>query len=214
MQKQSSSVKWVVILFTAILFLIFSGALIFISKKKDAVPVKLSSAGQVTGNPKANVTVTEFGDFQCPACKAFEPIMQQLRQDYGNKVKIVYKHFPLTQIHANAMPSARAAQAASLQGKFWQYHDLLYEKQEEWSNLPDSTDKFVEYAKTLKLDIERFQKDMKSKSVQAAIDKEADEGISIGVNATPTVYVNSIKVSVSGYNELKKIIDQALSKNE
>ncbi len=205
--------KAAIIAILSILFLAFTIISIVASKQKASVPVKLSNSGWVTGNPRSKVTLTEFGDFQCPACKLFEPIMRQMRTSYGSKVKIVFKHFPLKSVHPNAMAAAKAAEAAGNQGKFWEYHDLLYDNQELWAGQTDPTDKFLEYAQQLKLDTELFKKDLQDKKFDDKINAQEDEGITVGVSGTPTIYVGGKFLGVpSGYDDLKKEVDAALSK--
>lgn len=218
-KKQSSNgmTKWLII--GAVVFLcgvFFIGSIVMAKiandKKFAAGPVAISNSGWVTGNPKSTVSVTEFGDLQCPACRTFEPTMQQLRKEYGSKVKIVFKHFPLKAAHPNAMDAAMAAEAAGAQGKFWEFHDMLYSLQDEWASLPDPTEKFVSYAKELKLDVDQFQKDLKNKDFEKKINDQEDEGVRIGVNATPTVYINGKYAGYPSYPELKKQIEELLAK--
>ncbi len=205
--------KGVIIAILSVLFLVFTVIAIVASKQKASAPVTLSSAGFVTGNPKSKVTVVEFGDFQCPACKAFEPIMRQLRTSYGSKVTIVFKHFPLKSAHPNAFIAAKASEAAGNQGKFWEFHDILYDNQEMWAQLPDPTEKFVEYAKSLKLETDKFKKDLQDKKFEDKINSQEDEGINVGVSGTPTIYVNGKFLGVpAGYDSLKAEVDAAFSK--
>lgn len=210
--NSTNKMKWIVITVASVLFLGFFAFAIIASKQKALAPVKLSSSGWVTGNPKSKVVVTEFGDFQCPACGAFEPTFQQVIKDYGKKVKIVFKQFPLKSVHPNGMAAAIASEAAGKQGKFWQYHDLLYASQQEWSALPDPTDQFVSYAKSLKLNTDVFKKDLSSKNLNAKIDAQENEGIQIGVNSTPTVFINGVLQENRDYTALKKELDKELGK--
>lgn len=193
---------------------LFLGLFIFAitaTKKKNTEPITLSSSGWVKGNPEATVTFTEFADFQCPACLAFEPIIQQLEKEYGDRVKIVYKHFPLKQAHPNAFPAAVAAEAAGKQNKFWEFHDVLFEKQEDWAGAPNPTSKFISYAKSIKLDIVQFEKDLDDDKLKAAVNAQTDEGIRIGVSGTPTLFINGQPIEIPGnYAALKAQIDSAL----
>lgn len=210
-QNTGSKSKIIVISILSILFLAFFTFAIIVSKQKANAPVKLSNAGWLTGNPTSKVTLTEFGDFQCPACKAFEPIMQKMRAEYGRKVKIVFKHFPLKSAHPNALIAAKASEAAGAQGKFWEFHDILYENQDLWVQETDPTGKFIEYAKKLQLDVEKFKLDLKNKSFEDKINAQQDEGIQVGVQGTPSVYVNGTSLGVpSGFDQLKKEIEKAL----
>lgn len=214
MEKSQSSGKgkFIVIALAIILFLGFGTFAILGSKKKASAPITMSSSGWVTGNPNSKVTVVEFADFQCPACLAFKPTMDKLRKDYGGKVKIVFKHFPLKQAHPNALSAGIASEAAGRQNKFWEYHDLLYENQQVWSPLPDPTSDFLKYAKDLKLDIDKFKKDLKDKALKDIVNAQSDEGIKIGVNATPTIYINGEFMGVPRYEDLKKKIDEELAR--
>ena len=212
-ENSGNKTKLIISSAVSLLFLAFFAFAIVASKQKANAPVKLSNSGWVTGNPASKVTLTEFGDFQCPACKAFEPVIDQVRKDYGNKVKIVFMHFPLKTAHPNAMLAAKASEAAGAQGKFWEYHDLLYQNQEAWAPLADPTQQLLDYAKSLKLDADKFQKDMNDKTLEAKINAQEDEGINVGVSATPTVYINGAYLGVpGGYDSLKAEIDKALKK--
>lgn len=217
--KNSAKTKGIVIIAAALLFLGLFGYSIYASKaahdqKTTAAPIKLANTGWVTGNTHSHVTLTEFGDLQCPACRVFEPTMQQVRKDYGGKIKIVFKHFPLTNAHPNAMAAAQASEAAGAQGKFWEFHDLLYANQDVWAPLPDPTDQFVSYAKQLKLDVNQFKTDLSNKDFTKKINTQEDEGIKVGVSATPTIYLDGKYLGVPDYNTLKQAIDTALAKSK
>lgn len=209
--KSSSNMKWLVIGIASFLFLAFFVFAIVSSKQKTVAPVKLSSLGWATGNLSSNITFTEFGDFQCPACGVFEPTFEQIANNYNSKIKIVFKEFPLKQTHPNGMAAAIAAEAAGKQGKFWEYHNLLYAKQAEWSGLSDPTNQFVAYAVSLKLDPEKLKADLSDKALSAKIDAEENEGINIGVNSTPSIFINGVLQQNRDYNALKKEIDRLLS---
>ncbi len=170
---------------------------------------KILVAGKNTvGSKSAKVMVVEFADFQCPACGAFHPDLKKIKSDYKDKIYFVYRHFPLP-MHKNARVAAQAAQAAALQGKFWQMHDMLFEKQAEWSEIADPTDLFVAYAKDLKLDSEKFKKVLTENTGSAVIQKDIDDGNKAGVNATPTIFVNGKKVE--GANSIADLATQVRS---
>ncbi|HMS22889.1 MAG TPA: thioredoxin domain-containing protein [Candidatus Levybacteria bacterium] len=215
MEEKPQKTKFIIIFLVCVLFLALSAFGIYTIKmsknKRASASVSFLPSGWVTGNTKSSVTVTEFGDFQCPACFTFETTMRRIRSEYGNKVKIVYKHFPLRQAHPNALPSAIAAEAAGKQGKFWEFHDLLYDNQNIWAGLSDPNSEFIKYAEKLKLDTTMFKKELGNSKHKEAISAQEDEGIKIGVNATPTVYVNGMYMGVPSYEDLKKKIDDALA---
>ncbi len=210
---RQNTVKWIVIGVASLLFLAFFTFLVVVSKEssKQATTVKLSSQGWVRGEKTAKVTLTEFSDLQCPACKAYEPIVEQAMKDLNGKLKLVYKHFPLP-AHKNGLAAAKAAEAAGVQGKFWEMHDLLFQKQEEWGVLDAGSvsDKFVAYAAGLKLDQDKFKSDLNDSSLEAKIKAEQSEGIDLGVNSTPTFYINNqlVQSAPQSYPEFKKLIDQ------
>lgn len=163
----------------------------------DPVAV-VGEARHVKGPDEAKVTVVEFSDFQCPACKAVEPLVSQLAETYPNDVRVVYRHFPLNTIHPNAQMAAQAAVAAGEQGKFWEMHDLLFEKQSEWeaANSPQAArDIFITYAEQLAIDKQAFTEKIESDSVRDIVNKDLSYGTQIGVNATPTIFVNGTQTA-------------------
>lgn len=155
------------------------------------------TADHVYGNPDAKVTIIEYADFQCPGCQAAAPKLGEIKETYKESVRFVFRHFPLTSIHPNALIAAYAAEAAGQQGKFWEMHDLLFENQAAWSQLGTSerTEKFREYAGQLQLDLSKFDADLTSKRISGKISYDRALANKIGVNSTPTVYVNGEKLS-------------------
>jgi protein-disulfide isomerase len=154
-----------------------------------------SSSAEVSV-PKPNVKVSspvvleEFGDYQCPPCGLLYPELKKIEDDYGNQLRIVFHHFPLTKIHKNALAAAHAAEAARNQDRFWQMHDRLYRNQKDWADLPDPRPVFVSYAQELGLNIDKFLHDMDSPEVDQRITADMEKGMSRGVNGTPTVFID------------------------
>jgi protein-disulfide isomerase len=142
-----------------------------------------------------SVQMAEFGDFQCPACGAAEPNVEQLLKDYNGKITFYFRNFPLTQVHKNAMAGAEAAEAANAQGKYWQMHDKLYAEQKTWGEVSDPTDDFVSYAQGLGLDTTKFKQAIQAKQFDRFINQDIADGNALGVNATPTFYFNGQKYS-------------------
>lgn len=143
----------------------------------------------------AKVTVVEFSDFQCPACRAAEPVVAQLSQEFADSVQFGYRHFPLTSIHPNAYPAALAAEAAAMQNSFWPFHDKLFDKQDEWAAISDKEEletRFGEYAETLGFDREKFMTDMKSEEAASRVAADTAMGTEANVNSTPTFFVNGV----------------------
>lgn len=167
------------------------------------------------GNKDAKVTVVEYGDFQCPACAAYESVMQQLKKEYGSEVLFVFRHFPLSQIHPNALISSQAAEAAGLQGKFWEMYDLLYQKQGEWSDVSTDTvvsKYFAGYAQSLGLDVQKFSTDITSATVKQRVQTDVTSANAADVNHTPTFFVNLAQIkNPNNLEEFKAIIDAALA---
>ncbi len=137
----------------------------------------------------AKLQLVEFSDFQCPACKRAQPVLNALAQNYEGKLRIVYRHFPL-QGHAFAKPAHQAAECAARQGKFWQYHDKLYDQQEVWSALKDPMQRFVEYAVETGLQLNQFGDCMADQKVTDEIFAEKADGERLKIASTPTFFIN------------------------
>jgi protein-disulfide isomerase len=159
------------------------------------------------GPAAAPVTVVMFTDFQCPACAATHPVLKKVLAGYGNKVRLVVRDYPLTQVHANAYKAAQAANAANAQGKFFEYVELLYDNQ---TSLDPASLK--QYASTLQLDRTKFDADLDSGKFAVEVNKDMIEGDAYGINSTPTIFVNGIKVRSLSASGFRRAIDRALSK--
>lgn len=198
------------------------GGVFFISKTQPATEVQSGKPADSTllvrenshkiTTDSAKATLVEFSDFQCPSCGAAYPILKRITQEYAGKVNFVYRQFPLT-IHINGFNAALAAEAADQQGKFWEMHDRLFEKQSEWSESDKWLDIFTGYAKDLGLNTEKFNQDISSQQLGERIKADQDDGNKLGVNATPTLYLNGEQiVGVPSYDVLKSKIDTLLAK--
>jgi protein-disulfide isomerase len=154
-----------------------------------------SSPNAPTGFAKPNVKVSspvvleEYGDYQCPPCGMLYPVLKEIEHEYGDQLRVVFRHYPLTKIHKHAMMAAQAAEAARNQGKFWEMHDRLYRNQNVWKDLPDGRPTFIGYARELGLNVERFSREMDSPEVQQRITSEMQRGSGVGVTGTPTVFI-------------------------
>ena len=144
----------------------------------------------ILGNPDAPVTLEEFGDFQCPPCGTLSGPINQLEQDYRPRLRVIFRHFPLT-MHRHAREAALASEAAGRQGRFWQMHDVLYREQAVWSEAADVRPLFDTYAGMLGLKIDRFKKDMESEEVNRRVTADQLRGTALGVTITPTLFVNN-----------------------
>ena len=176
-----------------------SGAMLYRAKRPmlQAIPANESIAGKtdtesmhIRGNPDAPVTMEEFGDFQCPPCGTFASFSEQLLKEYGSRLRIVFRNFPLPG-HEHAREAALAAEAAGFQGKFWQMYDVLYQEQVFWSYAPNTRELFESYAGTLGLNLDQFKKDMDSEKAKERVDSDHARGDSLGVKLTPTLFINN-----------------------
>ncbi|MEM4257397.1 MAG: DsbA family protein [Candidatus Diapherotrites archaeon] len=155
--------------------------------------------GQFLGKADAKVVVVVFSDFECPFCSAASPWLKSLVNDFSN-VKVVFKHFPLPQ-HYNARKAAEAAECAGDFGKFWEMHDKLFENQR---NLKSSS--LQKFASDLGINVDSFNSCLSSGKYSSKVDNDLLFGQSIGVNATPTFFVNGVKYNFSSYDELKSLV--------
>lgn len=160
----------------------------------DVANIALSETDHVRGAKDGKVTLVEFGDFQCPACASYEPIVKQVLADNKDTLKLVYRHFPLTQIHRNALSAAIATESAGMQGKFWEMHDILYEKQGEWGNALNAREYYSIYATTIGLDVKKFQAELDNPTLEAKVLAEFKEGVRLGVQGTPSFFLNGKKL--------------------
>jgi protein-disulfide isomerase len=164
------------------------------------------------GGARAAITVEEFSDFQCPACGALEPGLRKVVNDYGERVRLIFRNYPLP-MHQHAFLAARAAEAAGQQGKFWEMHDALYDHQEEWSKSMEPRVQFDSYATRLGLDVQRFKTDMERPDIVERIKADMLRGNSLNVRGTPTVYLNGRELmpgKLVSEADLRREIDAAL----
>lgn len=209
--------KRFLLILTAII-LVFGGVF-WLTKSKSNAPGtggnQSKASNHVVGANNKGVAIIEFGDYQCPSCAQYFPILQQIKTKYGDDISFRFANFPLVQIHPNAMQAARAAEAAALQGKFWEMHDLLFQNQNTWSSMGNPSSVFEQYAQSLGLDVEKFKADMTSSAVSETINADVAEAQSYGSNATPTFIINGKKIdNPTSFEEFVKVIDEALKNNQ
>jgi protein-disulfide isomerase len=189
----------------------------------------------VRGNPKAKVTLEEYGDFQCAPCGRFYPVLRLMEQDYGDRLRVVFRHMPLKN-HEHAPLAARAAEAAGLQGRFWEMHDLLFENSPRWTkgvetvgpDAPPSKrleskllamdievrDVFAHYAELLHLDVDQFKQDLDSDQVKARVESDHSRGVKLGIDRTPTIYINGNHIGGTAFlgpDGLKEALEAAFA---
>lgn len=164
----------------------------------------------IKGVSSAPVTIIEYSDFQCPACKSFAPVIESILEENEGDVAFVYRHLPLRQIHPNADLAGRAAEAAGNQGKFFEMHDLLFAEQENWSAERNPRNLFVEYAESLDLDSDVFTEDLNSPEVATRINEDYQEAeLLLGGQrglSTPTIFVNGERIQGQAMAQLSTIV--------
>lgn len=211
-------IKWII--FAVVVVAVFGG-IIFFSKKDEAKftgnastvitegPIADHTQGP-TENPK--VTLIEYGDFQCPGCGSMFPVVKDLKERYKDRLTFIYRNLPLTNIHPNALAAATAAEAAGLQGKYFEMHDLLFQTQSSWSGASASErgQIFENYAQQIGLDIEKYKTDLSSQDITTKINRDISTGRNtFGATSTPTFILNGQKVS-SNAEELSKAVRDAI----
>jgi formate-nitrite transporter family protein len=173
-----------------------SGILVYRSAQPETQPTKAPTVTSdtdfrhVRGDNNAPVTVEEFGDFQCPPCGGLHPELKKMEADYGSRLRVVFHNYPVVSLHKHALTAAHAAEAAGLQGRFWEMHDMLYENQATWKDSDNVRPIFIDYARALNLDVERFNNDMDGTQVSMRILNDQDRARLLRVKGTPTLFVN------------------------
>ncbi len=165
------------------------------------------------GDTNAKVTIIEYLDFECEACGAFYPIIKQIKEEYGDSVRLVVRYFPLPG-HKNSKTAAYAAEAAGKQGKFWEMYDVLFTKQEQWGNQQiTNQSQFETYALEAGVDVEQWKKDVASAEVMKRVNDSYAEAVSLKLQSTPSFFLNGKKIdNPRGYSSFKLLIDNAINK--
>lgn len=220
-----NKVKWII--FAVVVLGVFAG-IIWINKSSNqtsnfsgdathiinAAPI----ADHILGPKTQKVTFIEYGDYQCPGCGHMYQVVKDLTTKYQDKVTFIFRNFPLTSLHANALAAATAAEAAGLQGKYYEMHDMLYQNQDAWAevSVSDRTQLFQNYAQQLGLDINKYKQDLSSKDITDKINRDITTGKNtFHVDATPSFVLDGKKVdnntSVDA-TALTKLVDDAVAK--
>ena len=169
--------------------------------------VPVNSNDHIIGNSQANITLLEYGDYQCPSCGFAHPLIKRLMKQFYGELRFVFRNFPLHEAHPFALMAALAAEAAALQNKFWEMHDIIYENQED---LDGNT--LLHWADILKLNLPKFTKDCQNQSLLLKIEKEIENGVRSGVNGTPTFFINGNRLDsyYDSYESLEYAIKSAM----
>lgn len=197
---------------------ILTAAILILPKEKQQTIENANTPQNLTGDSAftrgkkgAKVTIVEFADFQCPACAIVSPTVKQIVSEYGDGIYYIFQHFPLI-IHQNAIIAAKVAEAAGEQGKFWEMQDKLFENQSQWSQSASPMNIFAVYGENLGLNIEQFKKSMESDKFLEKINTDRNYGNSLGVNSTPTFFINGKKLNgVPTYLDFKQIIEEEMN---
>jgi len=165
----------------------------------------------IRGDPGAPVVLEEFGDFECLPCSIVWSVLEKLEQEYANRLVVVFREHPL-KMHRFARDAARAAEAAGLQGRFWEMHDMLYRNRDSWVPGLYIGPLLNDYAAELHLDVDRFKADMDGDEVTKRLAADWDRGESLGIDRTPVLFLNGAKVAVNARDEkaLREAIDKLL----
>lgn len=212
-----SKAFWAII---AVVLIVFGGILLFKDNKANAPSDSTSSSNvqptnHTEGKGSTGVVLVEYGDYQCPFCGQYYPIVKQVQQKYNDQITFQFRNLPLLQIHQNAFAGARAAEAAALQNKFWEMHDKLYENQETWSASSNPLSVFTTYAGQLGLNVDTFKKDFASSKVNDIINADIKEFGKTGQElSTPTFFLDGKKISPKSVDEFSKYIDDRIAQKQ
>jgi len=177
-----------------------------------ATQVQGADPPHVRGNPNAPVTLEEFGDFQCPSCGSYYPELKKIETEYGDRLKVIFRELPLVPMHEHALLAAQAAEAAGLQGKFWEMHDKLYENQANWVSTKDMVPVFVDYAKQIGCNPDQFMKDLNGERTATRIFQDGKRAHAFGLKGTPSFFVNGREAKDDQWKPegLRQMINEAL----
>jgi formate-nitrite transporter family protein len=216
--KNSSNLPLIItIVFTVVLMVVG----IIVLSKTSTKPLSQDEKEQrlvrtdshIKGKTDSKVTIVEFSDFECPACGKYYTEFNKIEQNYQDRVKIVYRHFPLNSIHPLAQKAAEASEAAGAQEKFWEYNSMLFEKQAEWSSLSkdQAIVKFIEFAQQINIkDLNKFETELKNGTYADRVTEDANDAKALNLPGTPTVFLNAEQQDNPSYDNLSKEIDKLL----
>ena len=170
-----------------------------------------SESAHIRGNPNAPVTLEEFGDFECPSCKNLATFLDQVVKEYNPRVRLIFRNYPLS-MHPFARDAALAAEAAALQGRYWEMHDILYREQPVWSSSNDARTLFISYAETLGLDLHQFKRDMESSRVSERIESDQARAKSLRVQTAPSLFIDKHEMGPNDRNPegVRRLVDEAV----
>src|SRR5436190_7406043 len=199
-----------------------AGAAVYLSRQPEeaaitngasTTTVDIKSGGRFRGPDTAEVTLVEFGDYQCPSCAAYHPFVKEILNRYPKQLRLEFHHYPLISIHPNSMAASMAAEAAGEQGHYWEMHDLLFEYQAQWANTPNPEPVFLSFASRIGIDSNAFQRSLRSPELQQRILKDVERAQDAKVEAVPTFFINGDRVPIKpSMEDFGQVIDSHLHK--
>jgi protein-disulfide isomerase len=197
----------------AIIAVLFGGIIVFHNRNASAPSTSSAKpTNHLMGSTKTGVTLVEYGDYQCPFCGQYYPLVKAVNQKYNDQIQFQFRNLPLLQVHQNALAAARAAEAASKQGKFWEMHDLLYQNQNTWSASSTASKFFEQYASQLGLNLTQFKADVASPQTNDIINADISEFKKTGQEmSTPTFLLDGKKIQPTSVDAFSKLIDAEIA---
>lgn len=215
MEKIKKILVWIIVLFAILATLVGFMKLITTgpNSTSQTVNITINPSDWQKGNQESKVILVEYSDFQCPACAFYQEDLKKILSEFGDKINFIYRHYPLVQIHKSAYLAAQTAEAAGMQGKFWEMHDQLFETQNSWSKENNPKDAFMVVADKLGLDKNKLEKDINLTTVKNKIDNDIKSGDEYGINSTPTFFLNGNKLKdINSFEDFRNIIKQEIEK--
>ena len=196
-------------IFAVVAVLAIGASIVYSNSVANKANEGIEFTDHMKGAENPTVVLTEYSDFQCPACGQFSGILKTILEEYPDTLALEYKHYPLISIHPFAIPAAKAAEAAGQQGKFFEMHDLLFENQQVWSNSANPTSYFIGYAQSLGLDVDLFKQHMKASKIEDKIEAEFREARERNLTGTPSFFLNGERMTFETYEDFVAQIDAA-----
>jgi protein-disulfide isomerase len=194
----------------AVAVVLIGGSMIYAQYSGSKANEGVVLGDHIKGNTESTVRLTEYSDFQCPACGQFYPVVKDVLAQYGDRISFEYRHYPLLSIHPYALPAAKAAEAAGVQGKFFEMHDKLFENQNAWSKSAAPQAYFIQYAEELGLDVPLFKQHMRASLIEDKIQDQFNEAQEKGLTGTPSFFLNGEKLEFQTFEDFFGAIEAAL----
>lgn len=186
------------------------GAVLLASCSSATTGPSATNEPWIKGDANSSVILSEYSDLQCPACKSAEPSVKAILAEFGNQIRFEYHHFPLKEMHKNAVDAAIATEAAGKQGKFWEMKDKIFENQTDWAESTSAKEMFKTYANELELNAETFAADLADPVLKAKVDAGRRDGEIKNVNSTPTFFLNGQKIRPTNLDDFKNLVREAV----